>query len=82
MSFIAHLFSPQKHSAPPPAPIPIPAPAAPTDYQAQADAKAAADNQRKAALAAKGRQSTILTGGLGDMDMATTYRPTLLGGSR
>ena len=70
-------------SAPPSAPIMIPAPVAPQDdYQAQADAKEAADKQRKMALAAKGRRSTILTGGLGDETMANTSRATLLGGAR
>ena len=59
---------------------PAPAPPAPIDYQAQADAKAAADAQRKAAVSASGRSSTILTGGLGDYSMAPTTQRTLLGG--
>lgn len=80
MGFISKIFSHPKLSAPPP-PITIPpAPAPPTDYQAQEDAKLAADNQRKMAIAAKGRQSTILTGGLGDYSSAPTTQRTLLGG--
>lgn len=54
-----------------------PPPPAPTDTS---QAQASADAQRKAARAAAGRQSTILTGGLGDYSMAPTKQRTLLGG--
>lgn len=70
------LFSSPHISSPTPTP---PAPAAPDAYAAE-QAKIAADNQRKAAVGAKGRQSTVLTGGLGDYSLAPTQQRTLLGG--
>jgi hypothetical protein len=70
-------LKPKTPSAPgaPPAP-----PAPPTSQAATEEAAVAADNQRKAAAAAAGRQSTILTGGLGDYSLAPTKQRTLLGG--
>lgn len=59
-------------------PAPPPPPAAPdpnSDAQTQQKLNQAADLQRKA----RGRQSTILTGGLGDQSTANTSRRTLLG---
>ncbi len=54
-------------------PLPIP----PTDKSAEV--QAAAERQRKAAGLAKGRESTLLTGGLGDTSIAPVVRKTLLG---
>ena len=69
------IFSPP---LPPPvvAPQPqyIPAPSGNT-----AGVKAAEERQRKAMALAKGRQSTILTGGRGVKETATVGRKTLLG---
>ena len=66
-------FSP---SPSPPLIIPqyIPAPSDNT-----AEVKAAEERQRKAVALAKGRQSTILTGGRGVEETATVGRKTLLG---
>lgn len=50
---------------------------APTDDTAEV--KAAEEQQRKAAKLAKGRQSTILTSGLGVEDTTTVGRRSLLG---
>jgi len=62
--------------SPPPLVIPqyIPAPSDNT-----AEVKAAEERHRKAAVLAKGRQSTILTGGRGVEETATVGRKTLLG---
>jgi len=67
------IFSPP---LPPPlvAPQYIPAPSGNT-----AGVKAAEEPQRKAKALAKGRQSTILTGGRGVEETATVGRKTLLG---
>jgi len=61
---------------PPPLVIPqyIPAPSDNT-----AEVKAAEERHRKAAVLAKGRQSTILTGGRGVEETTTVGRKTLLG---
>ena len=66
-------FSP---SPSPPLIIPqyIPAPSDNT-----AEVKAAEERHRKASALAKGRQSTILTGGRGVEETATVGRKTLLG---
>ena len=61
-------------------PVPSSTPSSPTSAAATQEAAVAADNQRKAAAAAAGRQSTILTGGLGDYSLAPTKQRTLLGG--
>lgn len=50
---------------------------APSDNSAEV--KASAEQQRKAAALAKGRQSTLLTGGTGLEDTATVNRRSLLG---
>ena len=64
------------HPPPPPVVIPqyIPAPRDNT-----AEVKAAEERQRKAMALAKGRQSTLLTGGRGIEETATVGRKTLLG---
>jgi len=49
----------------------------PTDNSAEV--KAAEERQRKAGVLAKGRSSTLLTGGAGVTDTATVQRKTLLG---
>lgn len=59
--------------APPPAPEPPPA-------RDDPEVNAVADDVRKRRLAAKGRQSTILSGGLGDTAEASVGTKTLLGG--
>ena len=63
-------------SSPPPLVIPqyIPAPRDNT-----AEVKAAEERHRKAAVLAKGRQSTLLTGGRGIEETAIVGRKTLLG---
>ena len=64
----------------PPLPPPVVAPQyipAPSDNTAEV--KAAEERHRKAAALAKGRQSTILTGGRGVEETATVGRKTLLG---
>ena len=67
------MFSPP---SPPPLIIPqyIPAPSDNT-----AEVKAAEERHRKATVLAKGRQSTLLTGGRGIEETATVGRKTLLG---
>ena len=70
-------FSPPLPPWPPPslvAPQYIPAPNDNT-----AEVKAAEERQRKALALARGRQSTILTGGRGIEETATVGRKTLLG---
>ena len=61
-----------------PAPAPIATPA-PEDPAVKAAALVAAENQRRAALNAKGQQSTILSGGMGDTTKAPVKMRTLLG---
>ena len=59
-----------------------PAPTAPpivAPIDADADAKRAGDEERRKRMAASGRNSTILTGGLGDVSTAGTGRKKLLG---
>lgn len=66
-----------KPSPPPPMPVIQPLPIPPTDKTAEV--QAAAERQRKATALAKGRESTLLTGGLGDTSVAPVVRKTLLG---
>lgn len=75
MGFLSNIFKG------PPATAPAPPPPAPVvrDYGAEAAAEAAAEKQRKAAAVAVGRQSTVLTGGMGDTSTAPTTKRTLLG---
>ena len=61
------------HSSSSPQTVYIPSPAPPDDTAAQA----AADARRKAAMLAKGRESTILTSGLGDYSPAPTQQTVL-----
>lgn len=68
------LFS--KPSIPAPS-APLPTPALDPAIQAQTQE---ADRQRRLQLAAGGRASTVLTGGLGDTSTPTTASQTLLGG--
>lgn len=65
-------------SSPPPQPAPqvVYMPMPTSD---DTEVKAAEERQRKAGVFAKGRQSTLLTGGAGVTDTATTTRKTLLG---
>lgn len=74
------LFSSPKMSSPPPmmqaAPQVIYMPAPSDD---SAEVQAAEAQQRKVAKLAKGRQSTILSGGAGLEEPATVGRKTLLG---
>jgi len=63
--------------SPPKMPEPTPMPVVPTrDDQAVKDAE---ERQRKAALMAKGRQSTILTGGMGLQEEAPVKKKQLFG---
>ena len=64
----------------PPLPPPLVAPQyIPAPSNNTAKVKAAEERYRKAAVLAKGRQSTILTGGRGIEETATVGRKTLLG---
>ena len=64
----------------PPLPPPVVAPQyIPAPSNNTAEVKAAEERHRKAAVLAKGRQSTILTGGRGVEETATVGRKTLLG---
>jgi len=64
----------------PPLPPPLVAPQyIPPPRDNTAEVKAAEERQRKAMALAKGRQSTILTGGRGVEETATVGRKTLLG---
>jgi len=64
----------------PPLPPPLVAPQyIPAPSNNTAEVKAAEERQRKALALAKGRQSTILTGGRGVEETATVGRKTLLG---
>jgi hypothetical protein len=60
------MFGPSMPSAPPPAPT-----------QDDGAVKAAAEAERRRASNAKGRASTILTGGQGDTTGAPVERPAL-----
>ena len=64
----------------PPLPPPLVAPQyIPAPRDNTAGVKAAEERYRKAAVLAKGRQSTILTGGRGVEETTTVGRKTLLG---
>jgi len=64
----------------PPLPPPLVAPQyIPAPSNNTAKVKAAGERHRKATVLAKGRQSTILTGGRGVEETATVGRKTLLG---
>ena len=64
----------------PPLPPPVVAPQyIPAPSNNTAEVKMAEERQRKALALAKGRQSTILTGGRGVEETATVGRKTLLG---
>ena len=74
------LFPTPKVSSPSiPPPTPKVSTPAPDSEEVKQAAQTAADNQRRAAVVAKGRQSTILTGGLGDTTQAPVKLRTLLG---
>lgn len=60
------------------APEPPPSAAA-ADVDAETSARKKQQEQRQIAAVAGGRQSTILTGGLGDVGPVTTQPKTLLG---
>jgi hypothetical protein len=78
MGFLGNMFRTPTRAAASPAPIVVPTPvAAPTVDDTEV--KAAEEKQRKLAALAKGRESTILTGGLGLTDEAPTTQKTLLG---
>jgi len=62
--------------SPPKPPPPPPPPPTRDDPEVNAEAQA----KRKRVLSQKGRQSTILTGALGDTSEANTGKKTLLGG--
>ena len=67
-------FSPPKPPAPPPPPPPMP-------EKSDAEVRSAELDERKRRAAAKGRQSTILTGGLGQSEEGVAGgKKTLLGG--
>lgn len=59
-------------------PVP-PKPPTPTDEAARASMEAAAQHQMRAAARAKGRASTLLTGGEGIVEAATVKRKVLFG---
>lgn len=62
-------------------PVPVaPPPPDPPPARDDPEINAVADDVRRRRLAAKGRQSTILTGGLGDQAEASVGKTTLLGG--
>lgn len=63
-----------------PAPPPLPEPPEPPPARDDPEVNAVADDVRKRRLAAKGRQSTILSGALGDTADASVGTKTLLGG--
>jgi len=65
--------------APPPAVVAPPAPVDTTDINSQASAKKAKEDEMKRQLAAKGQDSTILSGALGDTSQAPIKKATLLG---
>lgn len=71
------IFSPPRAPAPaPPPPVYTPPPMPTVD---DSEVKEAEEKRKRAATLAKGRASTILTGGLGLTDQATTSQKTLLG---
>ncbi|EPR42718.1 hypothetical protein dsx2_2635 [Desulfovibrio sp. X2] len=73
-------FSPPKAKAPAVISTPAPAPEVPTETDGQTEAeRTARSDAKKAAAQARGRESTILTGALGDTSQATTQKKTLLG---
>tara|TARA_R110000744_G_scaffold147526_5_gene260476 strand:+ start:5348 stop:5575 length:228 start_codon:yes stop_codon:yes gene_type:complete len=59
---------------------PLPEPPEPPPARDDPEVNAVANDVRKRRLAAKGRQSTILSGGLGDTAEASVGTKTLLGG--
>lgn len=65
----------------PPAPVaPPPPPDPPAEVEGETEeSKKARDNERKAQLAAMGRESTIITGSLGDSTQANVSKKQLLG---
>ncbi len=65
----------------PPAPVaPPPPPDPPAETQGETEAsRKAREDERKAQLAAMGRESTIITGALGDTSQASIHRKQLLG---
>ena len=65
----------------PPAPLPPPAPPKPPEPPKEIDKSAEEMEERKSLLARKrsGRQSTILSGSLGDQSEAGAYKKKLLG---
>lgn len=69
MGFVSSLFGAPKMPAPPPPP-PIPTREDPA-------IAASKEKQRISDIARRGRASTILTGGLGDVSEAEVKRPTL-----
>jgi hypothetical protein len=79
MSFLGRIFSPSPPRETILTPPPPPPPVAPTDQAAEEAAQQAAEKQRQAAALAQGRQSTLLTGGLGDTNKAPVNRRTLFG---
>lgn len=90
MGAIARMFSsPKMPAPPPPAPMPIlpppplppPMPPPPPEPPKEIDRSAEEMETRKGILARKrqGRQSTILSGSLGDTSEAGAYKKKLLG---
>jgi len=71
------IFSPKP--SPPPALPPPPPPPPPVDPSESPEAIAAGKRQKAAALKAKGRKSTVLTGGTGLTTVAPTVKKSLLG---
>ncbi|UZP67374.1 hypothetical protein N1030_17530 [Desulfovibrio mangrovi] len=64
----------------PPAPVAPPPPDPPKEVEGETEeSKKARDNERKAQLAALGRDSTIITGALGDTSQANVNKKQLLG---
>ena len=63
-----------------PKPPPLPPPPEPPPARDDPELNAEATAKRKRLLAQKGRQSTILSGSLGDQSEADTGKKTLLGG--
>ncbi|GFM33006.1 hypothetical protein [Desulfovibrio subterraneus] len=64
----------------PPAPVAPPPPDPPKEVEGETvELKKARDNERKAQLAALGRESTIITGALGDTSQANVNKKQLLG---
>jgi hypothetical protein len=59
--------------------IPAPPPPVAAPSKSDAEVKAAEADRRKQLAAAKGRESTILTGGTGAADEGASQKKTLLG---